>query len=175
MRSAGFTLIELLVVISIISILSVMGYANYKDFATNQIAKKAVGQIQTYLRLAQSNATTSTLCNGQGSTSWSLKFKDPSTVELRCNPTDYPKSSLILENATLEIKGTIADVPCSIGFPAFLNYSIGTASGKLTSSDTTVSQACLDSSTLTFTVTNAKNSNDHPFFKISKTGAIDVQ
>ena len=67
MKSArGFTLIELLVVIAITSILAVMGFVNFKDFSSNQISVKAAGEIQTILRLAQSNATSSTLCDSKG-------------------------------------------------------------------------------------------------------------
>lgn len=166
MRSAGFTLIELLVVISIIGILSVMGYANYRDFASNQVAKKAVGQIQTYLRLAQSNATTSTICNDKGATSWTLKFADSKTIELHCDPTDYPKSTLVLENATVAFDCEIA---CSLNNPTF-KYSVG--SGALTISPT--SPALETSAFITITITNIKN-NATQSFRITKGGAIDVK
>lgn len=63
MRSAGYTLIELLVVISIIGILSVVAFVNIKDFSSSQALKKAAGDVQSFLRLAQSNATSSAFCN----------------------------------------------------------------------------------------------------------------
>lgn len=171
MRSAGFTLIELLVVISIIGILSVMGYANYKDFAASQVAKKAAGEVQTYLRLAQSNATTSTLCNGQGAISWSLKFVDPKTIELHCNkqtdPTDYTKSTLTLENATIAFS---CEIECSLNNPTF-KYSVG--SGALTITPPSIA---LDSSAfITIKITNTKNTTITQSFKITKGGAIDAK
>ena len=178
MRSAGFTLIELLVVISIIGILSVMGYANYKDFAANQVGVKAVRELQTYLRLAQSNATTSTVCNGQGAISWSLKFVDSSKIELHCSkqiePTDNKISTLILENATLLITGDNICPAGGIGFPVTLTYLTGVGTQSLTSSDINVIQTCKDSPTFIFTITNLKNGKTQ-IFKITKGGAIDVR
>ena len=173
MRSSGFTLIELLVVISIIGILSVMGYANYRDFAANQIAKKAVGQIQTYLRLAQSNATTSTLCNGEGATSWSLKFADPSNIELHCNSSSALKT-LNLENATVAITG---EGNCTIDIPVILSYKVGSGAQNFSVDNTnTTLSSCLGSSTFTFKVTNIKNPSASPVpFNITKGVEIDVK
>src|SRR3989344_549373 len=106
---SGYTLIELLVVISIISILAVLGFVNFKDFATNQVTVKAQGEVQTLLRLAQSNATSSTLCNGNVVTSWHLRFTSGTVIELRCNPGnpgEFLQRSYTLENARVEINGS---------------------------------------------------------------------
>ena len=161
---SGYTLIELLVVISIISILAVVGFVNFKNFATNQVTVKAQGEVQTLLRLAQSNATSSTLCNNQPATSWSVKFTDPTTIQLRCYPADYLQRPFSLVNAQVAISGS----GCSLSLPVTLNYSVGV--GKLTVSP---SNAC---SFVTFTISNTSNpSAASKTFTISKGGAIDVQ
>ena len=104
----GYTLIELMVVIAIIAILSLVGFVNFKSFSVNQIPVKAAGQVQSYLRLAQSNATTSTLCNGLTANNWFLTFSIPKpvtvSVELGCSNSvtgNYQQSIYTLDNVTL--------------------------------------------------------------------------
>lgn len=163
MQSAGYTLVELLVVISILSILAAVGFVNFNRFSSNQVTTKAAGQIQTFLRLAQSNATTSTICNTQGSTSWSIKFVNATTIELRCNPSDYRHKTYVLENAQMEIICGAAPLT----FPATFTYSTGI--GKLSTTP-----VC--SSLFVFTISNSLNSSAaQKQFKVSNGGAIDVE
>ena len=181
MRPSGFTLIELLIVISIIAIMSLVGFVNFKNFATDQITTKAIGQIKTLLRLAQSNATSSTICNGEGATSWSLIFNnDGQTIELHCSylvdkiTTDYKKDEVKLENATLTISGSSN---CAIGLPTTISYSVSKAGAlSIVSDDQTTQTICLQSDTITFKLTNLKNPTASPLpsFNISKGGAINV-
>lgn len=161
MRSGGFTLIELLVVISIMAIMVVVGFVNFKDFAQDQVLNKAAGQVQTYMRLAQSNATSSTLCNAQGATSWSLKFVTANSIELRCDPADYEYRKYALDGAQMQIKCGSANLI----FPTTFTYSTGAGTFKTD---------CLG--TVTFTLTNASNPGaSSKSFNISQGGAIDVQ
>ena len=165
MRSAGFTLIELLIVIAIIALLSLVGFVNFKDFAANQVIVKAAGEVQTLLRLAQSNATTSTLCNNQGATSWSLKFSNAQTIELRCNPSDYLYKTYTIANAQLSIKCDTTNLL----LPATFTYSVGV--GTLA-----ISPDCLQSINFTISKPSGSSSNAVPqSFTISKGGAINVQ
>lgn len=167
----GYTLIELLVVISIIAILAVLGFVNFKNFATDQITVKAQGQVQTLLRLAQSNATSSTLCNGQGGVPWSLIFNNATSINLACGSANSVQKTYTLENVQVAITG---DSNCSIGFPATISYSSRIGTQSLSSSGAT--NACLQSSAITFTVSNIRNPNASPrLFKVSKGGAIDVE
>lgn len=169
----GYTLIELLVVISIMSILSLIGIVNFRDFSSGQVATKAVGQIQSLLRLAQSNATSSTRCNNQGTASWSLVFSS-STIELRCQPTGDPLppdvllSITTLENAQIDsIKGT----GCS-GSINTLSYLTGV--GTLTISPPP--DSCLTyASSIVFTIKNMQDTSKTKQFTISKGGAINVE
>ena len=167
--SAGFTLIELLIVFSLTSILGVVGFVNFKDYAADQVATRAVGQIQSILRLAQSNATSYTNCNGAAVSSWSLSFTS-SSMQLSCNPSGTPKA-YPLTDAAVVITG---DSGCAIPLPATVSYSPGTAAQTVTSA--TALSTCLQSSTITFTVSNTRNpSSPAKTLKISKGGAINVQ
>lgn len=173
----GFTLIELMVVISIIAILGLIGFVNFRDFSADQVAIKAVGQIQTYLRLTQSNATTSTLCKKadgtfEGGVSWSLVFKpDQTSIDLICGTTNSVQKTYLLDNAKID---TIVGSSCGVSstIPLTLTYSSGV--GVLTFTSSSASGTCLGSDTWTFTVKNTLNTSKTKIFKISKGGAIDV-
>ncbi len=106
MRSAGYTLIELLVVISIIGILSVVGFVNIKDFSSAQALKKAAGDVQSFLRLAQSNATSSAFCNKVGvvdvyGVSWKVTFS-PSDVVITCGSNPSYKTLKLQTGITIK-------------------------------------------------------------------------
>lgn len=170
---AGYTLIELLIVIAIIALLSIVGFVNFKNFSANQVAVKTAGEVQTLLRLAQSNATSSTLCNNQGNnqgaTFWSVKFISNNTMELRCDPGD-----ILVRNYTLEPNITLSFScsGCSFSFPTIFKYQVG--SGALTISPTSL--AVDSSAAITVTVTNTKPDPDiTSSFNLSKGGAINVQ
>ena len=174
MRSAGFTLIELLVVISIIAIMSVVGFTNFKTFSADQVAVKGAGQIQSLLRLAQSNATTATLCDNSGSTSWSLVLKNNNEIELHCSkPGDYTHKKYSLENAEME------SVECSNNMPVNLSVSLLTFSYASLSGSVTFlsSEACVkNTSSLKITLKNKNEANaKKKTITISKGGTIDVQ
>lgn len=167
MKNEGYTLIELLVVIAIIAILSVFSFASFTSYSQDQILNKAAGEIQTYLRLAQSNATSSTLCNNLGATSWSLKFTNSTTIELHCsNPADFLSKTYTLENARISSISS-----CTVG-TARINYAVG--NGGVTFSDGT--NPCIGNpESLTITVQNISNTTLTKNVTVSKGGAINVQ
>lgn len=173
MRSAGFTLIELLIVISIMAIMAVVGFVNFKGFSADQVTVKAVGQIQTYLRLAQSNATSGTKCGTTGGAPWALLFnRDQKHIMLTCGTNNIEQKNYILDGAEIEsIKGSECDRNTSV-IPFTLVYSSGV--GALTFTGDSISSTCLASDVWTFTIKNTKN-NTTKSFKVSKGGAIDVQ
>lgn len=78
----GYTLVELLVVVAIIAIISTVVFANYRDFSKDQILVKATGQIQSLLRLAQTNASSGLKCGADTATEWYVKF-DPDKNHIR--------------------------------------------------------------------------------------------
>ena len=163
MRSKGYTLIELLVVLTIVSIIGLVGYVSYQQFAANQFTNKAVGQIQTVLRLAQSNATTSTFCSdNQNVGPWSVIFNPSNTLILACN--SIQQKVFTLENVHID------NVSCgstAVTLPLELTYANGT--GALTFDPT-----CFNPTVWTFRLLNTKNDTAKDF-KISQGGAINVE
>ena len=178
MQSArGFTLIELLVVISIISIMSVVAFVNFKDFAQDQILNKAIGQIQTYLRLAQANATAGVLCQGIGGVDWAVVFQaNQRNLDLICGVSGMVVKTLTLENVLIDsVKSSTCAAICTNAscLPLKVSYSKLDGSVKITSSaDQTT---CLStSSQILINVKNLKTNNIKTF-TISKGGATDAQ
>lgn len=162
----GFTLIELLVVISITALVGIVAFANFKNFTQDQILRKAEGQIQTYLRLAQANATSSFVCGTTGGVSWSVIFRsDGVNIDLACGLNDMVKQTLSLKDAEII---AASGSSCQASFPLTFRYAA--LSGKLTSTD----QCINNSSTININLKNLKN-NSQKSFNISKGGAIDVE
>lgn len=166
----GYTLIELLIVMLIMSIIGVIGYVSYKQFAANQVTNKAVGQVQTLLRLAQTNATTYTMCSDNTTVvgPWSLVFNQNKTsIDLVCGTS---RKTYTLENAQIdEIRG----LNCGGSvIPLTVTYSNGV--GAMTFVSQEASSPCLASVSWTFTISNTKN-NSTKSFKLSQGGAINVE
>lgn len=91
---SGFTLIELLVVISIMAIIGVFTLANYGSFGEDQKLKTAVLDIQSLLRLAQSNSTSGLKCQGQSVLDWRVVFTDTTNLDLKCRHSSGISGSL---------------------------------------------------------------------------------
>lgn len=162
MRSAGFTLIELLVVISVMSIFGVLALVNFKDFSSEQVAGKAAGQIQSILRLAQSNATASVLCETEGGVSWIVNFVDDRNIKLTCGPNNKEKQTLSLENASIK------KIECSV-----VKISYSPLFGNLTFSG---DETCIkNASQIVIEVDNLIKPGNPKSLTISKGGGIDVK
>lgn len=163
----GFTLVELLVVISIIVIFGIMAFANFKDFSQEQVTNKALGQIKTLLHLAQSNATTSTTCEGEGGVSWAVNFVDSSNIQLICGPQSKVQQTLSLENAT------IVAIKCSaegVSFNPPVKVSYSPLSGNLTFF---ADAQCVKSASLLYiSVDSLQRSGNPKSLIISKGGVI---
>lgn len=157
-NGAGYTLIELLVVIAIISLLSLAGFVSFKSFSADQAAVKAAGQIQSYLRLAQTNASSSTNCNNQQATDWSVVL-NLTSVDLRCNNSSFLQKSYVLENAQ------IINPPCTL--PVTFTYAVSTG---------TLTLPCSAPSSVTFRVSNALIPTAViKTLEVTKGGTINVQ
>lgn len=169
----GFTLVELLIVISIMAILGVVSYVNFKDFAQDQVINKAIGQIQTTLRLAQANATSSVICPGlENAADWSVNIKtDGINVDLICGPSNSVIQTTVLENVEVDpIEGSACSPGSTHSLPLAITYSKLSGLVKIDGSDN-----CIDgSSTVKVTVRNMRTDNTKTF-TISKGGAINVQ
>jgi len=168
----GYTLIELLLVLSITSIIGIIGYVNYKDFSSDQIVIKAVSDVQSVLRLAQSNATSSTLCsNGQYIGPWSLVFNQTS-IYLTCGLANQVQKIYNLENAQINsiLGSSCLEENSSLPFTVQYSNLDGGLDFPSAGSDT-----CKGSLSWTFTLTNTIDTSKLKSFTISRGGAIDVE
>ncbi len=161
-NSTAYTLIELLVVIAIIGILSLVGFVNFKSFSADQVAVKAAGQIQSYLRLTQTNASTSTKCpvpppaTDQGAISWYLVFSG-NTINVECDTTATP--GVLYRTYTLDSNVQVTNA-CSNP----IIYTIGSGTLPSTVSDCTITVKNSSSATAAIKT-----------ISVTKGGAISVQ
>lgn len=178
-RSArAFTLIELLVVIAITAILGVVAFVNFKDFAQDQILNKAQGQIQTYLRLAQANATAGVICNNQGGADWRVRLDTDIGLECSTNNFEniYSIKTLTLENVKIASVGSpTCSAVCSNAscLPLYVSYSKLSGSVKI-KSDVEQTSCLKTSNQILINIKNLKTDKIKSF-TISKGGAIDAQ
>ncbi len=182
MPANGYSLIELLVVLVIMSLIGVVGYVSYKQFSSAQVNTTGISQIQSVLRLAQTNATSSSICpGGSGPGSWSVSFYQ-SYFTLNCFSGD-PVSPTPAAPVTYNFSGAkISDIlgsscgntsiPLSTSPLLTVNYN---NLGALTFSSTGALPACLQSAYWTFTVDNLAGGTPSKKFSISKGGAVDIQ
>lgn len=87
----GFTLVELLVVITIMAIIGAYAFSNLGSFGEDQKLKSAAQDVQSFLRLAQSNATSGLKCQGQSVLDWRI---DTTNWDLKCRNSAGVSSSL---------------------------------------------------------------------------------
>lgn len=176
-KKSGFTLIELLVVISMLGILATFVFINFKTANSDQTLNKAALEIQTLLKLAQSNATTSTLCKGESGKFWSVNITSKTHLEMTCNVADSAKQNLDLENAEISSfqcsPAAQADCPPTSGntFNPPLSISYSPLYG-VTSFDG--ASCASNAATIMVVLTNSKNKNTK-CFTISKGGAVDLK
>lgn len=165
-KKSGFTLIELLVVISIMGILATFIFINYKSSKSDQDLNKAASDIQTLLRLAQSNATTGVVCEGAGGAYWGVHFISNIKLELKCG-NDIIEIDNWHREKDLDLEGVEAkyDEQCSISPTLSVVYA--PLDGKVTFSESTCSKVVIN---LTATKDNTTKS-----FTIEKGGAVDAQ
>ncbi len=160
-------------VISVMVILGVATFANFRDFSSEQVTNKALGEIKTLLHLAQSNATTSTVCEkgDRDSVSWTVNFKNETSIELLCGPQSKVKQTLSLENATIVgIKCSADGTSFGTSFSPPVKVSYSPLSGNLTFlSDV----SCVKSASLILiSVDSLQKSGNPKSFTVSKGGVI---
>ncbi len=104
LHERGFTLVELLVVVAIMALAGTYTLSNYGSFGEDQKLKNAVLDIQSQLRLAQTNATANVKCNTQYGALWQVEFPNTTTMQLTC--AEQP-SRLISIKKTLRLSANI--------------------------------------------------------------------
>lgn len=165
----AFTLIELLVVIAIIGILGIGVFVNFKDFAQEQFLNRAISDIQTLIREAQANSTTSLLCKDQSGVDWAVNFQtNREKIDLICGANISVKTLSLVNIQVQSIKGSA----CLSGGDLPLTITFSKLSGrvKFEGSDT-----CINSSkTVLINLKNLKTNNIKGF-TVSRGGATDAK
>lgn len=186
MRPAGFTLVELLVVISIMAIVAVAVFLNLGSFEEDANLKNEAFNIQSYLRLAQSNATAGVKCaDGTAGVGWSMIIsgKDVDAIHLRCgtNMEDERFWSINLPAYIYLIQRKSGSTTCLSSFnPDRSDNSIiikfSYLDGKIEFKDTDNTNNCLEnSSNMIITLRKKVGSGDSKTVTINRGGSIDVE
>lgn len=181
----GFTLVEILVVLAIMGIVGMMSYLNIGTFREDANLKSVASDLQSYLRLAQSNAQTGVKCGSRGGLSWSLLIKDRTTIQLRCQTQaadDSPVREWTLKNPSQidAIEGVLQSTNCASSFTAtFVNpitITFSYLNGDVAFSDSDATKTCLsNSSAMRIKVRkNAESLDNLRTVTVNKGGSIDV-
>jgi len=146
----GFTLVELLVVMAVMAIVGVFTLANYKSFGEDQNFKNAALDVQSFLRLAQSNSTSGLKCQSQDTLGWIVVFTNATELDLECQNSSGITSSL--KKLSLPADISISGITTGIS-----NCPFGTTVTFAPLYGTMVSSC--GSSSIIITLLNSKTSN----------------
>lgn len=174
----GYTLIELLVVITVMGILALVIFSGSRSFAEDQESKKTVQDIQNFLRLAQSNATSVVKCGNLAGANWIVDFNtDKKTATLFCktsSTTQIQKSRLeFSSNLTVQSISTGSCVALYPTYPVSIVYSPLFGKAEFLVARGITSLECSISAPLTITLINSKNSQTKQII-IDKGGGINI-
>lgn len=167
LSALGYTLVELLVVISIVALVSVLVFVNSKEFTQDQLLIKASDQLQSALRLAQTNAQTGTVCGTQEGSIWLISLTSDSFY-LEHDSGDCDKTYQ-LEGVTIS-KITASDCGGSSLTSLSIKYQPLAGNAVFQNADSCVAS----SRNVEIILKNAKN-NKEKKVKVSKGGTIDVE
>ena len=169
----GFTLVEILVVLAIMGLVGITTFISVGTFREDENLKSVTSDLQSYLRLAQANATTGVKCGTTGGVSWSIVITDRTSIKLTCQAQEirawtikYPAQIDSIEGSgTLSCSSVISN-PVTVTF-SYLN-------GQAAFSDP--QNKCLSESTgIQIKVRKKTGSTVLKTVTVSKGGAIDVQ
>lgn len=174
MPKNGFTLVELLIVITIIAIISAFVAVNFKGNREEQALQREQLKLQSILKLAQTNASSSTLCSDLGGgASWKLAM-DPlqEKITLSCQ-----KGEEVIEDRSYILEGGISmSFLCSqtsTSFASGVEITYTTLSGIPTFSG--IEYCGQDFSGLVIKFESEKDSSLTKEFTISSGGAINAK
>lgn len=178
----GYTLIELLVAISIVALLSVTSIVYYKSLLQDQPLKKAVNSVQSFLRTAQSNATSGFNCGSvTGASQWSVRFtgSDKNKLYLNCGSADSVKV-LTLENVIVgSISATGSTCSGEIGYPIDIIYKALAGTVSFASEHTGDIDCIAPATSVTLTLMSPDSSASCPdsckTITVTNGGAINVR
>ena len=185
----GFTLIELLVVVAIMGILGV-ATINYGNFSEGQKLNAATADIQSILKLAQTNAATRIYCTsdtGGNGARWWVEFSTGlKTITIVCdNDTTTPLTTQVVNTITLNPSIAVnaisgSSTSCTSGYPVNVvrvNFEPLYATVTFTDPGATPVD-CVSSQYLTVTLKNNKTTDTEVNTKqirIDRGGSVSVQ
>lgn len=123
----GFTLIELLMVLAILSLGSLFAFVNLGSFREDKQLQNASGALVSFLRLAQTNATSGVKCGTSSGAAWALEFRNRENIYLKCqtDPSDQRWWSV---GENISIKSIKGKDNC---FSSFTSLSTATGTIKI--------------------------------------------
>lgn len=178
----GFTLVEILVVLAIVGIVAMTSFINFGAFKEDENLKSVTSDLQNYLRLAQSNATTGVKCGSSGGSSWSIVITDRISIKLKCQTQETSVREWPIKSPARidSIDGT-GTSDCQSSFQSdpdpsnLITVTFSYLDGKATFSDGDASSSCLaGSQNMVIKVRKNAESVDLRTITINKGGSIDV-
>lgn len=178
-KDFGYTLIELLVGVSILAVFAIVSILQFRTFGEDKILASAAQDIQSFIRVAQTNAQTGVLCYGAGGAFWSVHFQpDTVTLDHKCAYGQPPTEFILQKNLKLPLNiqvDSIVSPLCQSAYPQVsgdLALSYAPITGKLTFE--TQEECIRDGLSLTVSLKNTKT-NKQKAVMIDKGGAVDVK
>jgi prepilin-type N-terminal cleavage/methylation domain-containing protein len=179
MNNKAYTLIELMVAVAILVIVSIISVNQFRSFNQDRELSNSASNLQSFIRTAQTNATTGTLCNANGGATWLISIKnDRTTFDPKCSyntpPAFYAPPNSFKLPVGVEVQSIISPF-CTSNYPSLssemaLNYAPIT--GELTFS---ADEQCIkDGVYLAIILVNTKTSATKTVI-IRKGGAVDVE
>ncbi|MDP3973849.1 MAG: prepilin-type N-terminal cleavage/methylation domain-containing protein [Candidatus Daviesbacteria bacterium] len=179
MKNFGYTLIELMVGVSILAIFSVVALLQFRTFGEDKILTSAANDVQSFIRTAQTNASTGVLCTGNGGASWSVVINtNQINMDHLCSYGDPPVTFTPPNNLKLPpniIINSMVSPFCQSVYPQMggaLTLIYAPITGGVTFE--TQEQCIKDGVNLTITLVNTKTSTSKDVI-IDKGGAVDVK
>lgn len=171
---AGFTLVEILVVIAMIAIISALVAVNFKGNREEQLLQRDLFKIQSTLKLAQANASSSVVCGDLGGgANWEVGI-DPGerriTVNCLKGEDTVEERNYLLEEG-VNISFTCSQTTTNITNKVFITYS--QLSGVPTFSG--LEHCSGNFSGLVVKLESEKDENIKKEFTISSGGAINAK
>ena len=180
----GWTLVEILITITLIGILASIGFSSTQTFSSEQKIDDGVNKVQSFIRSAQANATSSLKCGSTYSYNWSIVFKtDETNLDLNCKVSSTSLDTFVKTlplPANINISSITGDggPTCTTTFPTNpITLTYDTLIGRVTFLDQGLSANC-NAATNNIVVTLRYTGSETAVTKtitISRGGGIDAQ
>ena len=157
------------------AIVATVVIVSFGSFEEDANLKNEAFNLQSYLRLAQANATTGVKCGSAGGASWSIVITDRTSIKLKCQTQETPvREWTIKYPAQIDSIEGIGTLSCSsvISNPVTVTFSY--LAGQVAFSE--LANDCLAQSTgMSIKVRKKEGSVDFKTITVSKGGSVDVQ